>query len=340
MPLNSTRGAGSAKGFGLTAGASWDGLLDYLIVAGGGAGGTNNSGGGGAGGYRTSFPGGTKIQITGPGTYPVVIGAGGNANTTGTSVTSGNNSSFAAPSPFGLTSAGGGRGGIGSPQPAPLGNGAPGGSGGGIGGGNPGTFGGGQTVALGNQPPVSPPQGSNGGMPNFPAGATNWQAGAGGGGATAEGVYMTPFAEPGQGRYGGPGGAGASNSISGASADYAGGGGGSALKSSPAGLIPTYSVPTGGLGGGGNGADNGSPPSLAQNGGTNQGGGGGGGVTGANPGNGANAGGNGGSGIVILRAPKAAANKWSVSPGTNTKTTAPNGDVIATFTVDGNLVIS
>jgi hypothetical protein len=29
-----------------------------------------------------------------------------------------------------------------------------------------------------------------------------------------------------------------------------------------------------------------------------------------------------------------------VSPGTNTKTTAPNGDVVATFTVDGTLTIS
>jgi hypothetical protein len=83
--------------------------------------------------------------------------------------------------------------------------------------------------------------------------------------------------------------------------------------------------------GGGNGSDN--APTAAQNGGVNQGGGGGGGLS-------PTAGANGGSGIVILRAPKAADNKWSVSPGTNTKTTAPNGDVIATFTVDGNLVVS
>ena len=39
MPLLSTRGAGSAKGFGLTAGESWDGTVDYLVIAGGGAGG-------------------------------------------------------------------------------------------------------------------------------------------------------------------------------------------------------------------------------------------------------------------------------------------------------------
>ena len=36
--------------------------VDYLVVAGGASGGSS-SGGGGAGGYRTSFPGGTKITI-------------------------------------------------------------------------------------------------------------------------------------------------------------------------------------------------------------------------------------------------------------------------------------
>jgi hypothetical protein len=38
--------------------------FDYLVVAGGGAGGgPKTGGGGGAGGYRTSFPGGTKITL-------------------------------------------------------------------------------------------------------------------------------------------------------------------------------------------------------------------------------------------------------------------------------------
>jgi hypothetical protein len=36
------------------------------------------SGGGGAGGYRTSFPGGTKLKI-GAGAYPITVGAGGAA---------------------------------------------------------------------------------------------------------------------------------------------------------------------------------------------------------------------------------------------------------------------
>jgi len=44
------------------------GEVDYLVVAGGGGGGSTNAdeggaGGGGAGGYRTSFPGGTKLAV-------------------------------------------------------------------------------------------------------------------------------------------------------------------------------------------------------------------------------------------------------------------------------------
>jgi hypothetical protein len=36
----------------------------------------STGGGGGAGGYRTSFPGGTKLVLDG-GTYPITVGAGG-----------------------------------------------------------------------------------------------------------------------------------------------------------------------------------------------------------------------------------------------------------------------
>ena len=91
MPLNSTRGGGSAKGFGFTAGTnpyiiatggtiteSGDykihtftgpgtftvtkggsplySNVDYLVVAGGGGGGSNYGGAGGAGGFRESVP--------------------------------------------------------------------------------------------------------------------------------------------------------------------------------------------------------------------------------------------------------------------------------------------
>ena len=53
--------------------------VDYLVVAGGGGGGGGIGGGGGAGGYRTSFPGGTKLTLTGFGPFnvPVTVGAGG-----------------------------------------------------------------------------------------------------------------------------------------------------------------------------------------------------------------------------------------------------------------------
>jgi hypothetical protein len=94
---------------------------------------------------------------------------------------------------------------------------------------------------------------------------------------------------------------------------------------------PIYGL--GGTGGGGNGARSGTD---SVDGTVNTGGGGGGCSEGFSPRRGAA----GGSGIVILRAPKAAANKLSVSPGTNTKTTTPTGDVICTFTVSGTLTVS
>jgi hypothetical protein len=51
--------------------------VDFLVIAGGGGGGTNAGGGGGAGGYRTSFPGGTKINIENGTSYPITVGGGG-----------------------------------------------------------------------------------------------------------------------------------------------------------------------------------------------------------------------------------------------------------------------
>jgi hypothetical protein len=73
MPLNSTRGAASAKAFGLTSGAKTF-EVDFLVLAGGGGTGVSG-GGGGAGGLRTSFPGGTKIKIKG--SEPITVGGGG-----------------------------------------------------------------------------------------------------------------------------------------------------------------------------------------------------------------------------------------------------------------------
>ena len=49
MPLLSTRGAASAKGFGLTSGGKGPYNIDFLVVAGGGGGGNFIGGSGGAG---------------------------------------------------------------------------------------------------------------------------------------------------------------------------------------------------------------------------------------------------------------------------------------------------
>jgi hypothetical protein len=53
------------------------GQVDYLVVAGGGGGGSRFGGGGGAGGYRTSFPGGTKLCVSSGTPISVTVGAGG-----------------------------------------------------------------------------------------------------------------------------------------------------------------------------------------------------------------------------------------------------------------------
>jgi len=55
--------------------------IDYMVVAGGGAGGEDIAGAGGAGGYRASGYGPAPLQGCSmslyPGTYNVIIGAGG-----------------------------------------------------------------------------------------------------------------------------------------------------------------------------------------------------------------------------------------------------------------------
>jgi hypothetical protein len=224
MPLNSTRGAGSAKGFGFTAGAKIVDV-DYLVIAGGGAG--VPFGAGGAGGYRTSFPGGTKLSLK-AGSYTVVVGAGGAAPSPQVDSTPhpGSPSSFST-----ITSAGGGSISTGGS-----------GAGGQIGA---------TTGYAGNTPPVSPPQGNPGGD------GTSHQPGlygGGGGGAGAAGDPGTPGGA-------GAGGAGLANSISGSSVTRGGGGGGSGWQNQPGasggsgggGNAPCGSgtVNTGGGGGGG-----------------------------------------------------------------------------------------
>jgi hypothetical protein len=312
MPLQSTRGAASAKAFGFTAGGAAPIDVDYLVLAGGAGGGASvngpgsgtarGGGGGGAGGYRTSFPGGTKLTLA-KGTTPVTVGAGGagGSNPPGTGV-SGCNSIFET-----ITSTGGGGGkcgnGTGS-RPAPR-DGIPGGSGGGLG--NTGC-GPDPQKGEGNTPPTSPPQGNPGGGPRTPGDYAVGTAGGGAGGTGPTGLT---------------GGASVSNSITGAAVSYArGGGGGDWGYSSP---YPGTETPFTGPANSGFGGTGGQTGALPQS-----------SWAGEN-------GYNGGSGTVILRAPGAAGPRISVSPGSNTKTTSPAPDgaaTILTFTVTGTLTVT
>ena len=257
--------------------------VSYMVVAGGGGSGTVfGGGGGGAGGFRegrdiapsyTASPlvdsSGLPVSVT---AYPIQVGGGGTAGTDTPNVSGGqgNNSVFST-----ITSAGGGGGVSGLQASSTITS--DGGSGGG------GAHRGMENVptrspdgaaGFGNTPPVSPPQGNDGG-----AGQTvPFFNGGGGGGATGTG---TAGANP----NGGPGGAGATTSISGTPTAYAGGGGGGGY------------VAPGGTGGTGGGGPGGPQSTLGTNGTTNTGGGAGGsgGLCGPRPGA------TGGSGIVIIR---------------------------------------
>jgi hypothetical protein len=311
MPLNSTRGAGSAKAFGFTAGAAPI-EVDYLVVASGGGGGASNYGiasqtrgaaGGGAGGYRTSFPGGTKLKLA-KGTTPVTVGAGGTGGNDGPGG-NGNNSIFDT-----ITSTAGG-GGTGSPLSAGTNiDGRPGGSGGGV----SVTRGSERITGAGNTPPTSPPQGNPGGGPRTDG---DYIVGAGGGGASGAGANSGGDPSPSV-SLGGPGGAASSNSITGASVNYAGGGDGGGWNY----LTPDKDGAPRGYGYAGRGGSTGPTPQPSMSGET---------------------GGTGADGVVILRAPGAAGPRISVSPGTNTKTTSPAPDgeaTILTFTVNGSITVT
>ena len=258
--------------------------VEYLVVAAGGGGGSGpNSdagGGGGAGGFRmrSTSPGSNSplnapanLTITATG-YPIAVGSGGAGGPCGNPGTAGGVSTF-----HSITSAGGGKGNYGAGGGGPTGT-SNGGSGGGVHQ---------EAVALGNQPPVSPPQGSNGGT-SGPS-CTCSRNGGGGGGASAVGgnaspgiggtggagsYISTPFVGPTAPSYGTPGPVGSTRY-------FAGGGAGG---SSPG--RGGQSAASGGAGGGGG---------LGCIGTANTGGGAGGG-------NGAgNNGGTGGSGIVMIR---------------------------------------
>jgi len=271
--------------------------IDYTIIAGGAGGGSGTGpaymgGGAGAGGFRLTNSVGclaapvmsplanpTGVTVTAQ-SYPIVVGAGGaRAPGDSTAGNSGNTSSG-----FSITSAGGGGGAAGGGTPE-AGN--PGGSGGGSTQGQPG--------GNGNTPPVSPPQGNDGGV----GAPGNTNSGAGGGGAGAVGGGSPSPS------VGGTGGIGSfiSDSAFGPTAPsygqagpvsnvryFAGGGSGSSNEPSAPGGVP------GGIGGGGKGGGGG--PSVNAGDGTTNTGGGGGGGSGDNPEGFA---GNGGSGIVLVR---------------------------------------
>ena len=248
----------------------------YLVLAGGGGGGSAGSrgaGGGGAGGFREGKPSDdpyTASPLNAPAglpvsaqAYPITVGAGGAGASPPGAISAGGISVFST-----ITSAGGGTGGI---EATNIGD---GGSGGGAGAAvGPGARSGGS----GNTPPVSPPQGNDGGD-SVPSPSPSKNAGGGGGGAgAAGGDAPTPGADS------GTGGAGATSSISGSPVQRGGGGGGSG-QTPPA---------HGGDGGGGGGSGPTASSSPGNNGTANQGGGGGAGGSGG--------GGTGGSGVVIIR---------------------------------------
>jgi len=217
---------------------SGSGEVEYLVVAGGGPGGSGfqdqweNGGGGGAGGYRSSVVGESsgggasaeaKLSLT-PGSYTVIVGAGGapTPNNTSGRGTNGEDSVFST-----ITSVGGGAGGS---------NDAAGGGGnvypgidGGSGGGSSweGAAGSGTTG-----------QGFDGGIGKQ---VTNGGGGGGGGGAGSAGLNASDAS-------GANGGSGVVSNITGSPITRAGGGGGGNDSNGSSG--------SGGSGGGGDGALN------------------------------------------------------------------------------------
>ena len=248
--------------------------VDYLVIAGGGGGGSPQGGGGGAGGYRessgaasgcyTRSPLGacvSALPVTAQG-YPITVGSGGTGTPpSGPVSANGGTSTFST-----ISSAGGGAGTF-NCQTRPSGgsgSGAPGG----------GSAGYPRSGGAGNTPPVSPPQGNDGGA--CPANFSPQRSGGGGGGATTAGAASAS-------NCGGNGGTGATSSINGTPTQRAGGGGGGTQCGSG-----SAGTATGGGGAGGVAAGAVTAGTANTGGG---GGGGGPGITGAN----------GGSGIVIIR---------------------------------------
>jgi len=253
--------------------------VSYMVVAGGGGGGSNpngNSGSGGAGGgfregrtpatpYTASplvAPAGLPVSVQ---TYPITVGGGG-ATSSSCRGTQGSTSTFST-----ISSAGGAGGASGPPNNT----GSDGGSGSGAGGGGTATAGG-----SGNTPPVSPPQGNDGGTSRPAPGPSNDTASGGSGGAGSAGSPSP------NGACGGAGGAHVNSSITTVDTEYSGGAGGTGVPGAQ-----------GTPGGGGAGVSRQNSPAITATAGTANTGGGGGGAFGP----GTHCGGAGGSGIVVIR---------------------------------------
>jgi hypothetical protein len=221
--------------------------VNTLIVGGGGSGGGSTGGGGGGGGVITK-----SISVV-PGTYSIVVGAGGVVPGNQAPGQTGGNSSF-----NNYVALGGGGGGY-SAGSTSGGPGQTGGSGGG-----------GQNY-----------YGSFSSGPGFDQGYAGGALGTGGGsgGGGAGGIGGSNATA----NTGGVGGAGALNTITGSSVYYAGGGGGASAGTTGA---------AGGSGGGGAGANN-AVSGIGSSGTTNTGGGGGGGWGYSGPAGNGGAGGSG-----------------------------------------------
>jgi len=285
--------------------------VDYFVVAGGASGGGYNStneglGGGGAGGFRVSnsvgcVPAPTMSPLVAPNSpspaglpvpaqgYSIVVGAGGaRTDVCTTNPAPGNVGGVSTFST--ITSAGGGKGSSSGDQSTT--NGGSGGSGGGGArgnsiAGNPGS---------GNTPPVSPPQGQNGGA------------------GTPGPAQGSPAPVPSR-NGGGGGGAGGAGADAGVPSAGVGGAGSFVADAFIGGCAPSFGTPgpvsstryfagggggsggSGGQPGGGAGAGNGRQGTNGDSASANSGSGGGGGNNTATPGGA----GLGGSGIVMIR---------------------------------------
>ena len=229
-------------------------FLEVLVVGGGGSGGLGwygNSGGGGGGGAGAVVSTSFTAQ---PGTFPIVIGAGGAALSGSLGVSKNGESSSINTGAVTITAIGGGYGAYGnSSLPNGIGSGGSGGSGGGGGGEYSYTSGGGAVI--------TPGQGFSGGQ--SPLAGINGlsyyvqQGGGGGGGAGGAGLNGNGASTGGAG-YGGYGGAGGPGIQVWTTGNYIAGGGGGGSSATYNGSIffnPVASGGLGGTGGGGRGYD-------------------------------------------------------------------------------------